>query len=206
MQWNCIDPSAAIDVARKNLVHLPNCSFHHATVDAMPIEDASMDFGYSLGVLHHIPDPQSGIEACVHKLKLGAPFLIYLYYAFDNRPLWFRAIWKISDILRSFVSRMPHQLRYFASQCLAFCVYLPIARSSLILEKLGLNVRNMPLSAYKNSSFYTMRTDALDRFGTRLEQRFSREKIKSMMEKAGLVDVKISTSEPFWCAVGYRRR
>jgi SAM-dependent methyltransferase len=203
---HCIEPSAAIDVARKNLAHLSNCAFHHATVDAMPIEDASMDFGYSLGVLHHIPDPQLGIEECVRKLKLGAPFLVYLYYAFDNRPLWFRAIWRISDILRALVSRMPHRLRYCVSQCLAFCVYLPLARASLVSEKLGLNVRNFPLSAYRSSSFYTMRTDALDRFGTRLEKRFSREKIKSMMEKAGLLNVQISTSEPFWCAVGYRRR
>jgi SAM-dependent methyltransferase len=201
---HCIDPSAAIDVARKNLSHLTNCDFHHATVDSMPIKDTSMDFGYCLGVLHHIPDPQAGVEACVSKLKVGAPFLIYLYYAFDNRPLWFRAIWHISDILRSFVSRLPYRLRYYISQCLALCVYLPLARASLILEKMGMDVRNVPLSAYRNRSFYTMRTDALDRFGTRLEHRFSREQIKSMLEKAGLVGVKVSTREPFWCAVGYR--
>jgi len=60
------------------------------------------------------------------------------------------------------------------------------------------------LSGYRNLSFYTMRTDALDRFGTRLEQRFSRERIKAMMEQAGLERVEFSASEPFWCAVGYR--
>jgi 2-polyprenyl-3-methyl-5-hydroxy-6-metoxy-1,4-benzoquinol methylase len=44
-----------------------------------------MDFGYSLGVLHHIPDAQKALSDCVKKLKLGAPFLVYLYYSFDNR-------------------------------------------------------------------------------------------------------------------------
>jgi ubiquinone/menaquinone biosynthesis C-methylase UbiE len=201
---HCIDPSVALDVARKNLAQYENCEFHSATVDAIPIENSSMDFGYSLGVLHHIPDTQAGIEACVKKLKPGAPFLVYLYYAFDNRPWWFRAIWRLSDVLRTIVSRFPHGLRYFSSQVLAVLVYLPLAKFSWAAEKAGVNVSNLPLSAYRNLSFYTMRTDALDRFGTRLEQRFSREQIRLMMEKAGLEQVVFSENEPFWCAVGYR--
>ncbi len=201
---HCIDPSVALDVARKNLAQFGNCVFHSATVDAMPIEDSTMDFGYSLGVLHHVPDMQAGIDACVRKLKPGAPFLVYLYYAFDNRPLWFRAIWRLSNVLRLAVSRLPHGLRYFSSQILAFLIYLPLAKFSWAVEKTGVNVSNFPLSAYRNLSFYTMRTDALDRFGTRLEQRFSRKQIKAMMEQAGLERVEFSASEPFWCAVGYR--
>ena len=202
---HCIDPSAALDIARKNLAEYENCEFHHVTVDAIPIEDSTMDFGYSLGVLHHVPDTQAGIKDCVKKLKPGAPFLIYLYYAFDDRPLWFRAVWRLSDILRRIVSRFPHGPRYWSSQVLALLVYLPLARFSRLMGKIGFNVDNFPLSAYRNLSFYTMRTDALDRFGTRLEQRFTREQIKSMMEGAYLERVEVSTSEPFWCAVGYRR-
>jgi len=202
---HCIDPSVALEVAQRNLVQNENCVFHRATVDAIPFEDASMDFGYSLGVLHHVPDTQAGIEACVKKLKPGAPFLVYLYYSFDNRPFWFRVIWQLSDVLRNVVSRFPHGLRYWSSQMFAFLVYYPLARCSWVLEKLGLNVGNFPLSAYRNLSFYTMRTDALDRFGTRLEQRFSRKKIEEMMSDANLERVEFSNNEPFWCAVGYRR-
>jgi ubiquinone/menaquinone biosynthesis C-methylase UbiE len=201
---HCIDPSAAIDVARKNLSEFENCEFHNAIVDEIPLDDESMDFGYSLGVLHHVPDTQAGIDNCVRKLKTGAPFLLYLYYNFDNRPLWFRFIWCLSNFLRSFVSRMPNGLRYFSSQALALIVYLPLAKLAWALERFGINTRNFPLSSYRNMSFYTMRTDALDRFGTRLEKRFSREEIKAMMEKAGLERVVFSESEPFWCAVGYR--
>jgi SAM-dependent methyltransferase len=202
---HCIDPSLALDVARKNLAESKNCEFHRATVDAIPLEDASMDFGYSLGVLHHVPDTQAGIDVCVRKLKVGAPFLIYLYYDFDNRPLWFRFIWRMSDFLRIFVSRMPLRVRYFFSQVLAFFIYLPVARLAWAVERVGINVRNFPLSSYRNISFYTMRTDALDRFGTRLEQRFSRKQIELMMENSGLERIVFSDNEPFWCAVGYRR-
>ena len=116
---HCIDPSSAIDVAKRNLANHHNCEFHHADVDNIPLSDASMDFGYSLGVLHHIPDTQKAMVACVKKLKPGAPFLVYLYYAFENRPIWFRALWKLSNIIRRGVSSLPHGLRYFVSQIIA---------------------------------------------------------------------------------------
>ena len=48
-----------------------------------------------------------------------------------------------------------------------------------------------------------MRTDALDRFGTRLEQRFSRAQITTMMSDAGLVDVRFGDA-PYWCALGFK--
>jgi ubiquinone/menaquinone biosynthesis C-methylase UbiE len=200
-----IDPSAAIDVARRNLAGLSNCSFHRATVDEMPLADNSMDFGYSLGVLHHIPDTAAGIRACVRKLRPGAPFLVYLYYAFDNRPAWFRTLWRASDLLRRGVSRLPHFAKIAVAEGFAAGVYLPLARTARLVERTGANVDAFPLSFYRNMSFYTMRTDALDRFGTRLERRFTRAEIKTMMESAGLADIRFSDRAPYWCAVGIKR-
>ena len=198
----CIDPSSALEIAKKNLSNFDNCEFDSATVDEMPMQDNSMDFGYSLGVLHHVPDTALGIKQCVKKLKIGAPLLLYLYYRFDNRPWWFRLIWFVTDLLRRIVSKMPYKLRYVSSQIISIIVYLPLARFALFLEKLNFNVSNFPLSSYKNLSFYTMRTDALDRFGTRLEQRFTRNEIKNMMQNAGLENIEFSNSKPFWVAVG----
>lgn len=203
---HCIDPSTALEVAKRNLAQNHNCEFHSASVDSIPLNDASMDFGYSLGVLHHVPDTQEAISASVAKLKSGAPFLIYLYYAFDNRPFWFRSLWKISDLLRQVICRLPHGARYVVSQLLAASIYFPLTKIALILEKMGLNVDNLPLSSYRHCSFYTMRTDALDRFGTRLEQRFTQQQIKNMMEQAGLENILFSSEVPFWCAVGYRKK
>ena len=200
----CIDPSSALDIAKKNLSNFDNCVFDSSTVDEMPMQDNSMDFGYSLGVLHHVPETALGIKQCVKKLKIGAPLLLYLYYRFDNRPWWFRLIWSVTDLLRRVVSKMPYKLRYVSSQIISIIVYFPLARFALFLEKLNFNVSNFPLSSYKNLSFYTMRTDALDRFGTRLEQRFTRKEIKNMMRNAGLENIEFSNSKPFWVAVGYK--
>jgi hypothetical protein len=68
-----------------------------------------------------------------------------------------------------------------------------------------LNVSNVPLSAYRDRSFYAMPTDALDRLGTPLEQRFTRDQICKMMEAAGLERIVFGDKEPFWCAVGRKR-
>lgn len=199
-----IDPSDAIEVARRNLDGVENCAFHRASVDNIPFDDGSCDFGYSLGVLHHVPDTQAGIGACVAKLKAGAPFLLYLYYRFDNKPAWFRALWVISNAGRIVVSRLPHFVRYAVSQALAAVVYFPLARLARVFESRGVGVANFPLSQYRNNSFYTMRTDALDRFGTRLERRFTKEEIRAMMEHAGLENIRFSETS-FWTAVGYKK-
>jgi hypothetical protein len=157
-------------------------------------------------VLHHIPDTAAGIESCVRKLKPGAPFLVYLYYAFDNRPVWFRSIWRLSDTARRVVSRLPNPIRYAVSQVIAVTIYFPLSRTAHILEKIGKNVDAFPLSAYRNRSMYVLRTDALDRFGTSLERRFSRSEIQAMMSSAGLEQIAFrSEGAPFWCAVGYKR-
>lgn len=202
---HCIDPSIAIDVARKNLRDMSNCEFYQAGVDDIPLLDQSMDFGYSLGVLHHIPDTHAALASCVAKLKPGAPFLLYLYYKFDNRPAWFRLLWRMTDSIRVLVSRLPFGLRYVVSQIIAVLIYWPLAKFAGLAESAGLDVKNFPLAPYRHRGFYVMRTDALDRFGTRLEQRFSKCEIQEMMESAGLEDVVFSEKTPFWCAVGFAR-
>jgi ubiquinone/menaquinone biosynthesis C-methylase UbiE len=203
---NLIDPSpAALAVAKRNLSEASNVSFYVADAGSIPLVEDSCDFGYSLGVLHHIPDTDAGLRECVKRLKPGAPFLLYLYYSFDNRPAWFRTIWKLSDLGRRGVSRMPHSLRYGLSQVIAASVYWPLARTARLMEKTGIDVSQVPLSQYRDTSFYTMRTDALDRFGTRLEKRFSKAEMEQMMFDAGLEEITFSTTS-FWTAVGYRRR
>jgi hypothetical protein len=119
--------------------------------------------------------------------------------------MWFRVVWRASDVLLKVVSKLPHTLRFVISQILAVLIYWPLGRSANVLEKLGINVSNIPLSSYRKNSFYTMRTDALDRFGTQLEQRFTKKQIQEMMELAGLDRIKFSDAVPYWCAVGYKK-
>ena len=203
---HCIDPSNAIEIARANLSTHENVSFHKASLDSECLPSSSQDFGYSLGVLHHVPDTAAAIRSCVDLLKPGAPLLLYLYYAFDNRPWWFSTIWRLSDLARRIIYRLPPSMKHTITDVIAVLVYVPLTTLSRLMERIGFNVASFPLSYYRKTSFYTMRTDARDRFGTPLEQRFSRKQITKMMEAAGLVDVYFSDAEPHWCVVGSKSK
>ena len=202
---NCVDPSyKALEVAKQNLKEYKNCYFEQNNVLNSSIKIASQDFGYCLGVLHHIPNTYLGLENCVKKLKKGAPFLLYLYYRFDNKPFWFFAIWKLSNFFRTLISLLPFRIKLILTQIIAIFIYFPLAKLSLCLDKLGLDTSNIPISAYKNNSLYTMKTDALDRFGTKLEHRYTKAEIIKMMEKSGLTNIRFSNNIPFWVAVGIK--
>ena len=109
---NCIDPSLeALNVAKKNLINHSNINFHNKGVNEKILEHDSQDFGYCLGVLHHITDTQKGIKSCYNLLKKNSPFLLYLYYRFDNKPYWFKIIWKLSDYIRKLISKLPFRLK-----------------------------------------------------------------------------------------------
>jgi SAM-dependent methyltransferase len=202
---HCVDPSDAIDVARVNLARHDNVVFHRRTAARLPFEPESMDFGYSLGVLHHVADTEGALRAAVLALKPGAPLLVYLYYAFDNRPRWFRALWRASDTARRVISHQPSAVRHVICDGLAVAIYYPLARGAAAGERFGLNVHHWPLSAYRHRSFYAMRTDSLDRFGTRLEKRYTRNQVEGLLRAAGLTDIRFCSSV-FWCAVGTRAR
>jgi len=202
---HCLDASpVALAVARHNLREFRNCRFHLVRSRGIPLPDGSMDFGFSLGVLHHLPRPQDGLVACVRKLKPGAPFLLYLYYNFDNQPLWYRNLWARSDRFRQRICRLPFAFKKTICWLVAAFIYLPVARVAALLEAFGCLPASFPLSFYRNLSFYTMKTDALDRLGTRVEHRFSRDAIRQMMLAAGLHRIRFSPQAPYWCAVGYR--
>ena len=97
---NCIDPSVeAISVAKKNLINFKNINYINSEVNKKILIKNSQDFGYCLGVLHHIPDTLNGIKICNMMLKKNAPFLIYLYSKFENRKFLFTTLWKKSDFL-----------------------------------------------------------------------------------------------------------
>lgn len=201
---HCIDPSTALEVARKQLERFSNVSFYRASVDDGVLPAGSQDFGYSLGVLHHIPDTEAAIRSCVQLLKPGAPLLLYLYYALDNRGPLFRLAWRCSDALRRVICSMQPAVKHAVTDIIAATIYLPLALLSRLLAAIGLSVSHIPLAYYRDHSFYTMRTDSRDRFGTPLERRFTKEEIERMMASAGLRNIRFSDAEPYWCAVGVK--
>ena len=170
------------------------------TVGANSIPSGSLDLAMSLGVLHHIPDTGLAIKDVASKIKGGGVFLCYLYYKLENKPLYYRGLFWTSNSLRWMISRLPYVLRRLIAQVIATLIYLPLARAAKLLSSTGKNVSNFPLHHYADMPFVMLQNDALDRFGTRLEQRFSKKEITEMLGKAGfdLSTLKFSDVEPFW--------
>ena len=110
---------------------------------------------------------------------------------------------KISDVLRKTISSQNFFIKSLLCDIIAIFVYLPLSRFSLIIEFFGLNIKNFPLSYYRNKSIYIMRNDLLDRFGTKYEIRYSKSDIVKLYKQAGL-KIKISNHRPYWCAVGFK--
>jgi len=202
----CVDASEeAVTVARAALSGHANVDVRFGVAGALPFADDTFDFGYALGVLHHTPDPEVTLRDCVRILKPGAPLLVYLYYDLDNRPAWYRLLWRASDRARRVISGLPFRLRFWISQASAALFYWPLARTARVVSRIApARAEQIPLGFYRDKPFYVMRNDALDRFGTRLEHRFTRSEVAELLEQAGLERVAVSPEAPHWCAVGYK--
>lgn len=179
---------------------------HEGPLEQPP--EGPFDFAYALEPLPKADDPQRVIQEVAARLKPGGLFLLYLPYALDNRPLWFRAVWQGSELLRKGVRLSPAPMQKLSSTAIAAGVYWPIAKSAAIMERAGVPeaiVDKVPLSPYRRQRFATMRAGAQERFAERAAPRFSRDALEAMMWRAELQTVEVSQSPPFWTALGRRR-
>jgi SAM-dependent methyltransferase len=196
-----LEPSdGANKVLLKKFEDEPRIVVLKETVGANSIAENSLDLGMSLGVLHHIPDTALAIKELSRKIKPGGFFLCYLYYKLENKPMYYRIIFKIVDISRKIISRLPQVAKRFISSVIAVFVYWPLARLSKILRNVGVDTANIPLHHYANMPFVMLANDALDRFGTSLEQRFNKTEIIEMLRNANfdLTTLVFSEKEPYW--------
>ena len=203
-----VDPSSAIYSTVKLNEEEKNVRVTQASVSNIPFNDNTFNFVVCLGVLHHIPDTQQALIDVVKKLKTGGSILLYLYYSLDNRGGLYKFVFNISTFFRLIISKMPHFLKKFSCDIIALFIYYPLVILTRLLYLLFNKkrwVQKIPLSYYADKSFNIIRNDALDRFGTPLEQRFSKKEIIKMMENAGLSNLNFSKNEPYWHMTGVKK-
>ena len=178
----------------------PKITVLQETVGGNSIPISTLDLAMSLGVLHHIPDTSLAIKDISRSIKPKGFFLCYLYYSLENKPLYYRLIFKGVNLARKVISDLPQPIKRVCTMIIASLVYWPLARISKLLAKLGRDTSNFPLHHYADMPFIMLANDALDRFGTSLEQRFSQTEITQMLKVADfdLTTLKFSDAEPFW--------
>jgi SAM-dependent methyltransferase len=196
-----LEPSdGASTVLKKKFADEAKIVVLQETVGANSIPLASLDLAMSLGVLHHIPDTGLAIKDVSRRIKPGGIFLCYLYYSLENKPTFYKLIFKAVDGVRRVISVLPQRFKQLVTSTIAALIYWPLARFSKVLNKFGVNTSNIPLHHYADMPFVMLANDALDRFGTSLEQRFSKAEITEMLRAADfdIATLKFSDKEPFW--------
>ena len=103
------------------------------------------------------------------------------------------------------ISALPATPRKVVCEGIAVTVYLPLVTVSRVVAPFSPSLADtLPLGYYRDKSFRIMRNDALDRFGTPLEQRFSRSEIETMLVEAGMDQIHFSDRAPFWHCLSRR--
>lgn len=201
-----MDPSLkALEIAKKNLANVKNVRFLNSKFESADFQENSFDFIFSLGVLHHMDNTLDQLKKINRILTSDGFVLIYLYYRFDNKSVFFKLIWKISDYMRKVICNLPFGLKKILSIFFAATIYLPLTTFYKILNKFGLKTSGLPLAFYTDKSFYIMKTDSLDRFGTKVENRFLKSEITKLLDIAGFHKIKFSDNKPYWHVIAYKK-
>lgn len=190
-----VDFSDAIYVARENLRGPNQCLFFKADLLSLPFADDCADFVLCLGVLHHLPVPC--LDAVRALRRLAPRLLIFLYYALDNRPSYFRTLLQLVNVARRRLSRIRSpRFRNAFSLFGAVAIYRPLVALGSLLRPIGLGSAVPLYEVYRGKGLRRIQQDVYDRFFTRIEQRVSRAQIAEL--RRDFSEVRIADSLPYW--------
>ncbi len=197
-----LDLSEAVEAARGNVGHLPNVHLVQADIFHPPFADQSLDFVYSIGVLHHLPDPEAGFSSLAKRLKPGAPIFIWVYARGRGRQIPFLTL------MRAVSTRVPFQLLDALCWLLAAGQWVLWILPYRLLNRIPLRLtralaRRLPFTLYARYPFRVLRTDWFDGLSVPLQRYYRREEIAGWFKREGLQRITIA---PAWAgrALGYR--
>jgi SAM-dependent methyltransferase/uncharacterized protein YbaR (Trm112 family) len=184
-----LDLSEAIEAARENTRHLPNVHLVQGDIFHPPIKRRSLDFVYSIGVLHHLPDPKAGFLSLARLLKPRAPMFIWVYLRGRGRQI------AAFTALRAVSTRMPLRLLNLACLVLAGAQWvgwiLPYRALRAVPATRPLAER-MPFTFYSRYPFRALHTDWFDGLSVPLVNYYKPDAIADWYREGGLGDVRIA--------------
>ena len=121
-----IDASDAVESAQQNTKHLDNVSVIQGDINNLPLrkdENGQIDFAFSIGVLHHLDDPEAGFNAITHHLQPKGTIFGWVYGRENNG--WLVNI--VNPIRTVLTSRLPRKALYALSWLITIFLH-PIVR------------------------------------------------------------------------------
>ena len=137
-----IDLSAAVETAFAATKHLPNAHIVQADIYKLPFKRA-FDYAFSVGVLHHTPDPKKSFLSLASKVKKDGSISAWIYGAENNE--WITSY--VNPIRTSFTSKMGQPTLYQLSKLPTLGVFLA---SKLIYKPLNKTVKPLAKKLFYN--------------------------------------------------------
>jgi len=153
-----------------------------------PFAPATFDFIYSIGVLHHLPDPEGAFRALAPYVKPDGTLFAWIY---GPRGGVSEAV---TRLLRRFTTRMDYRVLYalcagIAAGLRVFSHY-PYRALSRIPVLAGVAER-LPIHDHARYPFKVVVADAFDRLSVPLVRYYTADDLRGWIAAAGLVDGKV---------------
>jgi ubiquinone/menaquinone biosynthesis C-methylase UbiE/uncharacterized protein YbaR (Trm112 family) len=198
-----IDLGPAVKVARRNTAKLGKVNVVQADLYQPPFALGSFDFVYSIGVLHHLPDPEAAFRNLLRFLKPGGQVQIYLYWKHEGQPLK-QALLALVTAARQVTTRLPHSVVHFLAFPAAVLAFALFVWPYQILKRIpGLKrlAEKIPMKQYANFPFRVCVNDQLDRLSAPIENRYRKAEVEEWLKRAGLEDGQVYPNVG-WVATG----
>jgi len=184
-----MDFSGAIDQAAANTADAGNVDCVQGDLLALPFADASFDFVYSLGVLHHLDRTEEALAGLVRKLKPGARLRIYLYWKCHG---WKGRLLDAVTAARRVTTRMPFPVLRAFCRVLSYSLFGGVVLPYRALSTAGVRgIEDWPLFVYSKYPFNVLYNDQFDRFSAPIEKRYDADEVRALLERAGLVSIAV---------------
>ena len=151
-----VDLSDAVETAFAATRHLPNAHIVQADIYHLPVARV-FDYAFSVGVLHHLPDPWNGFRSLASKVKPGGNLSAWVYGAENNE--WI--VRAVNPLREKFSSRIDRRALLHLSKLPAALMY---AATKLVYGPLN---RSNPGSRLASHLFYNDYLNAISSFGWR---------------------------------------
>lgn len=184
------DLGPAIEVAQRNNAALENVLAVQADLYDLPFADGTFDFAYSLGVLHHLPDPEGAFRELLRVVRPGGDVTIYVYWR--RRGPVGRALLGLVTAARTVTTRLPHPLLHalaYPAALAALILFVTPARLLATVPALRERARGLPLAGYTDYPFMVLVNDQFDRFSAPLERRYTEREVRDWLDREGLTSV-----------------
>lgn len=190
-----IEPGDGVENARKWNVESKNVEVVRADVYALPEHlKGTLDHVFSIGVVHHLPDPRRALENMRALLKPGGKCTIWVYGK-EGNELYLLTFGNV----RKMTTRLPHKALHAVSTAL-----VPPLRGYIAACRVApLPMRDYMRKVLRPLSFDALRLNIYDQLNPTIAEYWTRDEVERLMRDAGFKDVKLHHRHGYsWTATG----